>query len=127
MSGCSECNKHRSLRSLEEIAGIAAPAKRHERRVERLVQNYGVLGVLRLLAVHFERLYANGRMEEHQLVWNLIANFERVVVSRLAKANPQAAKAAVDRARTTLSEVGIELLSDAADVKQDDGERAVEN
>lgn len=126
MSGCKECGKHRSLTSLEQIAGIVPARKRRERRMDGLVQTYGVLGTLRLLAVHFERLHASTRMEEHQVVWNLIANFERIVASRLVKMNEQAGAAAIERARLSLNEVGVELPQGTTDVQENHGDNAVE-
>jgi hypothetical protein len=109
MSNCKECDKHRSLRSLEQIAGITPPTKRRERRMEGLVQTYGVLGVLRLMTLHFERLHASSRMEEHQVIWNLLANFERIVSGRLEKVSPESAAKALERAKTSLAEAGIQL------------------
>lgn len=103
MSPCKGCEENKTIHTAEDAKSVQQ-MKRREPDITRLINRYGIIGVMRMSRVHFEELIRKeDASDAHRTVFVLLSNFERILREKLEIKAPEQ----VQQTKKSLSELGV--------------------
>ncbi len=103
MGKCLDCEKNKTIRTGEDAQAVRQ-MKRREPDITRLINRYGIIGVMRMCRVHFEEIIKDENAQDaHRTVFVLLSNFERILRRKLELKAPEQ----VQQTKQSLRELGV--------------------